>query len=361
MSGGQQTAVAKLRLPVITTSEMATFRRCQHEHHVSYVLGYRGAQKSESLRFGGLTHVGLEAWWKAAMSGNTDRYDAALEAMRSLAFDDFEFVRAGVLLQGYELRWGAEIDDGSIRVLAVEAEFAVELVNPATGHPSRTFVLGGKIDAVIALASGRVMIVEHKTTSSDIGAGSFYWQRLSLDPQIGSYYAGARSLGYDVAGCVYDVLGKPQLRPGSVPVLDENGAKIVLDANGERVRTKQGKWRETASSADGYMLQTRPETADEFRVRLTDHVAENPDRYYQRGEVVRLEAEERDAAIDRWHTARAIREAQLARRAIRNPDACERYGSVCWLFPVCSGVASLEDETLYRRAERTHEELAAAV
>jgi hypothetical protein len=35
------------------------------------------------------------------------------------------------------------------------------------------------------------------------------------------------------------------------------------------------------------------------------------------------------------------------------------FGRACGFFPVCTGAASLEDRTLYRKAERAHEELAA--
>jgi hypothetical protein len=37
-----------------------------------------------------------------------------------------------------------------------------------------------------------------------------------------------------------------------------------------------------------------------------------------------------------------------------------RYGQECPFFAVCSGAASLDDGTLYRKAERAHEELSAS-
>jgi hypothetical protein len=75
---------------------------------------------------------------------------------------------------------------------------------------------------------------------------------------------------------------------------------------------------------------------------------------------VRLEDEERDAAFDTWQTARLIREAQLANRHPRNPDACPRYGRYCEYFGVCTGTESLEDTTRFRHVENVHEELSPA-
>lgn len=349
-------------LRVITNSQMKCFRRCPREHQIEYVLGYRAKEEADALRFGSLIHVGLEALWRAVKAGmiGTAPLDAALEKMRASAVDDFEFVRASALLRGYHERWSADLEH--YEVLSVEAELSAPLVNPETGASSRTYELGLKLDVVLRdRRDGRVKLMEHKSSSEDIGAGSDYWKRLAIDPQVSTYFAGGKAAGYEIEECIYDVLGKPALRPSAVPILDADGLKVVFDADGQRVRTKDGKkWRESADSAQGYVLKTRPETAGEFEARLIAHIAENPDRYYQRGTVVRLEAEEKDAAHDSWQTARSIREAELSGRWPRNPDACVRFGRTCTWFDVCTGTASLDDETRFRRATATHEELSGA-
>ncbi len=341
-----------IHLPVITNSQMKTFRRCAREHQLSYTLGYRPAQTAEALRFGTLLHLGLEAWWKAPEG---ERLEHALAALDDGESDAYERARASAMLRGYDARWCDEPYD----VISVEAEFRTALVNPESGAPSRTYVLGGKLDVlVVDRRDGRPRLVEHKTSSEDISDGSDYWKRLLLDPQVSTYFAGSRALGHEIAECVYDVLGKPGQRPSSVALRDADGSKIVHDASGERVRTKDGKkWRESGDTALGYVLQTRPETPDEHYERVLAAIAEDPSRYYRRGKVVRLEAEEADAAHDAWHTARMIREAELAGRWTRNPDSCVRFGRTCSFFPVCTGTASLDDPTLFRRVENPHEEL----
>lgn len=343
----------------ITTSELACNRRCQREHHLAYALGYRLVRIDDARSLGTLVHFGLDAWWRAKQDGVSaaERLDRALAALKANnTGDEFQLARAEVMLLGYEVRWGA---DDRYEVIGVEVAYSgIPVVNPETGAKSRTFEHAGKIDVLVReRATGLVWIVEHKTTSEDMTPGSTYQKRLMLDAQVSIYYAAAKALGHNVAGCLYDVLGKPQLRPGNVALIDERGYKTVLDAKGQRVFTKTGKPRETADAAQGFVLQTRPETVKEYRERMTVHVAENPGRYYNRGPVVRLADEETEAAFDVWQQTRSMREAELAGRAPRNPDACVRWNRECDFFGVCTGTASLDDQALYRKAAARHEEL----
>jgi hypothetical protein len=324
--------IPRRRLRVVTNSELRTFRRCAREHHHAYRLGYRSRAEAESLRFGSLFHLGLEAWWRAPQG--PDQLPTAIDAMGPHAEDEYDLVRAGVLLQGYDARWrNADLD-----VLGVESEFRTALINPATGAPSHTFELGGKIDVIVRdRADGLVYDVEHKTSSEDIGPGSQYWQRLTLDTQVSIYYAGTRALGHDVAGCVYDIIGKPRHAP------------LRATPDESRKYTRDGRLYANQRAED--------ETPDEYRQRLIEQLCENPERYYQRGTVVRLEEDERDAAADNWNTARAMREAEVAQRYPRNPDSCMRYGRVCSYFGVCTRTASLDDPTLFQRVDNVHQEL----
>jgi len=345
-------------MELLTTSRMKAARLCQRYHHLRYELGYRPVETDDVLRFGTLVHAGLEAWFLAKMNGGTDPLGAALAALQGEA-DPYDRVRAEALLTGYHYRWQEE----AYKVVGVEVQFEAKLINPGTGAASRTWTLGGKIDAIVEdLRDGRILLVEHKTSAEDITPGSSYWRRLRMDGQVSTYFAGARqALGLDVAGCLYDVVAKPGIRPSAVPLLDEEGVKIVLNAQGERVRTKDGKkWRQTGDTAEGFVLQSRPETPEEFRARLVEAIAADPDRYYSRGEVVRLDSEMDEAAFDAWQLAQQIRESQLAQRNPRNPDACIRFGKPCAFFEVCSGAASLEDPALFTRSAHVHPELAGA-
>jgi PD-(D/E)XK nuclease superfamily len=166
-----------------------------------------------------------------------------------------------------------------------------------------------------------VLVLEHKTSSEDVGIGSFYWAKLRLDGQISKYINGARALGYEPDGVLYDVLRKPQLKP--------------YQANSKRAAS---------------------ETPKEYRDRIIEDISARPDHYYQRGIVVRLEDEERDAAYDDWQTAEQIREARNANRWPRNVDSCEQYHRKCDYWEVCSGERSIDDPMHYEKTD-AHPEL----
>jgi hypothetical protein len=325
-------------LRVLTSSELKTFRRCPREHRLSYVELVRPAYRDAAMRFGTLVHQALEAWWNASDA----RLAAALDVLSTaLDVDPYELAKAEAMLAAYDARWR----DEPLEVIAVEAEFETAIVNPATGKPSKTYKLRGKVDALVHhIPSGRVLIVEHKTSSEDFGAGSEYVKRLRLDSQISTYYAALRDLGHDVAGILYDVLGKPKHEPKLATPEDDR--RYVIDK-----RTKERR-------LDARQRE-RDETVDEYQSRVLDAIAADPDRFLSRVEVVRLDSEELEARGDLWDTARILRESQLAGRAPRNPDACASWGRTCAYFALCTGETTADDTTRYRRAPAAHEELSA--
>lgn len=321
-------------MQTLTSSRMKVARACLRLHKYEYIERYRPAREADDLRFGTLFHAGQEAWWNAWQRPADERLALALAAVSTEA-DPFDRVRAEELLAGYHARWLEE----PYEVLGVEIEFSTALRNPTTGQPSRIWVLGGKIDVVVRdLRTGDKLTVEHKTSSEDISPGSEYWRRLKLDGQVSTYHEGARALGHEVAGCLYDVAWKPAIRPLKATPRDNRKYK------------RDGSLYANQRDAD--------ETPENFRLRLAEDVAAAPTKYFARGMVVRLESELREAAFDAWQLAKQLREAELAERAPRNPDACSRYGRTCAFLPVCCGEASLEDPALYRRSASATPELA---
>lgn len=304
---------------LLTASRLSAARSCQRLHKIKYKDGYRPVRDSDALHLGSLVHRGLEAWWLAM----DNRLDAAVAVIvNSECNDEFERVKALTMLTGYDARW----HDEPYEALAVEQEFRTDLINPVTGRASQTWDLGGKIDVVVRdKRDGRVLIVEHKTSSQDVSPGSEYWRRLRMDGQVSIYFAGAKALGYDVQGCLYDVLLKPALRPYQVT-----------------------------------SKRTVPETPEQYQDRLLAAIGEEPNKYYARGEVTRLESELDDAMLDIWELAKSLREAELAGRAPRNPDQCLSWGKMCSFFDVCCGAASLDDETMFIQNDNVHPELTLA-
>lgn len=348
---------ARLSLPVLTNSRLKAARSCLRYHKLRYLDGYRPAKESDEARFGTLWHVGQDAWWTSPALD--ERFDRALEAIRGAGeSDQFDLAKAEVLLTGYDARWSEE----PYEVLGVETEFYGPVRNPNTDKESRVWQLGGKLDVLLRdLRDGRKVFMEHKTSSEDIRQGTEYWRRLRMDGQISTYFEGSRALGHDVQACIYDVVKKPAQRQSEVPLTDESGVKIVVDGEGHRVRTKDGKkFRETADSKLGYVLRTRPETVEEYRARIGATVSEDLAAFFQRGEVVRLETEIHEGLLDTWVFAQLLRESIRLGRAPRNPDACVRFGRTCEFFDACTGAASINDPYRFRRETQMHPELAGA-
>jgi hypothetical protein len=317
-------------LPLLTASRLKDARACQRLHKHRYLDGYVPTEDVTPLRFGSMFHRALEAWWTSP--DRASALDLALATVSGDA-DPFESAMAKALIIGYDTRWM----DQALTVLAVEQEFRGPLVNPTTGARSRTWELGGKIDAIARDGDGRTLIVEHKTTTSDIEPGGEYWKRLRLDGQVSIYFEGASTAGYAADACLYDVIRKPQLRPLKATPIES------------RKYTKQGALYANQREAD--------ETPAEYFVRLCAAISEAPANHFQRGEVVRLDAERTEAMFDVWSIGRQIREAELAGRFPRNDDACVRYGRTCAFFSVCCGEASLDDPALFRKVAAVHQEL----
>lgn len=179
----------------------------------------------------------------------------------------------------------------------------------------------------------KILVLEHKTTSEDISLGSIYWRKLVLDAQISNYMVGARALGFEPDGVYYDALRKPATDPYvATPLEKRQYTKPTAKDPVSRLYANQ---------------RDRDETPEEYRDRLLALIAEKPEHYYQRGIVVRLEEEERDAAFDVWQTAEQIRLSRRYERWPRNVDACSQYNRMCDYWEVCSGQASIDDPLRY--------------
>jgi len=264
---------------------------------------------------GSAYHLGIEVLIKQGL-------DEAVEAVRNSylgvsAFDLYDLscecetvVR---LLCGYQWRW----EESGISHLEAERGFRLSLTNPATGKVSRLFDLAGKIDGVIQLEDARIAVRECKLLGEDIDPSADLWRRLRIDQQISLYVIAGRRLGYDVATVLYDVTRKPTIKPTAVPVLDELGAKIVLDKYGQRVKTERGLWRQTGDVNQGYVLQTRQPTVDEWGDKLTKDLGERPDHYYARVEIPRLDGDLREFEKELWDVQQTLRDAQTTGRHFR--------------------------------------------
>lgn len=179
-------------------------------------------------------------------------------------------------------------------------------------------------------------IVTHNTAGDDdVGPGSSYRRRLTVDGQVSQYFDGAEALGFPADLCLYDVL----VKPGQKPLEATKNPRIKKDG------TPYANQRMT------------DETPEEYLSRVTEAIAANPGAYYQHAEVVRLEGEREVHRLNVWHTVRAIEGCRKAGYWTQNSDACFKYGSPCSYWDVCSGVADINDPMRYKVQRDVNPEL----
>ena len=264
---------------LLTSTRLATLRRCPKQHYYRYELGLSRKRTADALRIGSAFHQGRELYNSGvdpaeAIEQVAQNYAQAPGWINPTAWQVEEDTLRQLLTGHF---WRYQNDD--LEILEVERQFEIPLKNPHNGATSRSFVLAGKIDAIVRLADGRLAVLEYKTAGEDIGPDSDYWLRLRCDPQISQYVVAARSLGYDVAAVLYDVTRKPTIRPRSKP---------------------------------------QPETPQQYGVRLLKDIGIRPDYYYQRREIPRLEDELAAFQLELWQQAKQLLDSRRHKRWYRN-------------------------------------------
>lgn len=164
----------------------------------------------------------------------------------------------------------------------------------------------GTVDVLGIDASGELTLYEHKTTSADISAGGSYWREVvHCDSQVTMYLS-----AFPGAKLVYDVIRKPQFR-----------------------KLRAGKLNE--------------ETDEELCIRCVQDMAKDPERYFARFTIARLEP-------DHVAFARDVASVDAHRSLLaqpRNTSSCYSFGRECPYFAVCHMGQSLSDNSVFQDQE----------
>lgn len=317
----------------ISNSSATTFRRCPREYQHAYVARRRPRKKAPALAIGTLMHIGLEGWWRARPESRLRDAIAAVIAAPKGELTGYDVAMVECLLAGYSVAW----TDQPFECIEAEKKFRVPLYGAWDSV--------GAIDVIARHTDGSIHLVEHKTTTQDIAQGSSYWRHIvTLDSQVSTYMGAAAALGLHPKGMVYDVLRKPNLKPyKATPTQDRKYTKPTKASPTPKLYANM---HETDESVEAY------------RERLIAEISSNPEKYFRRAPIFRLERELAEHKTDMAGTAMTI---DLVRSwgsdMPRSTASCERYGRLCDYHDVCSGTSSIDDDSVFRTSEHQHEEL----
>lgn len=270
---------------------------------------------------------------------------AAMQAISAADADETTKATALGLMQGYDARWSG----AKWRVVSVEQEYNLPIINPDTGRKSRTYTHAGKTDAVLEF-DGAFYLCDHKTTSEDIEKPDApYWQRLDIDAQVSGYALSQWQLGVDVKGMLYDVIRKPAIRPRNLSKTDRQ--QIVAWQKYLGVEVSRETHMAVAEGAER-------ENGELYQIRLAlDCTRERPGYYFQRKTIPRLQAEMLAYARELWQMSEEVREARVYGRHYRNTGACMQWNLPCKYLGLCSGRDTPESDK-WTRKQQVHNELA---
>jgi hypothetical protein len=235
-------------------------------------------------------------------------------------------------------------DEQPVQVIATEVPFRVPLIDPETRKAVPDVFIDGKIDKLVRYLDSAPMVMEHKSTSSDLAPESDYWGHLRLDTQTMIYVYAAQRLQADgllepwkimadgppISEILYDVWRKPAIRPKK---LSQAEVTELLESGSYFDQAFDCKWNADSCefSVDDEFVQVERlksgapvicETPDMYGARLFNEINEKPDRYFARRTLVRSSVEIERFEIELFNLYRAVKNQAW----FHNEHSCDNYG-----------------------------------
>jgi hypothetical protein len=309
----------------------SAFRNCRKLAYWRYVQQLVPRARIPVQRFGATVHAALAAHYLGRGAAGIEI--ELLKAYPNRASDPEEradYNLAAAMMRAYTTQYPTE----TFQVVHVERPFRQPIINPTTDAASRSFVIAGKVDAVVR-QDGALWLMEHKTASVIDQA---YTERLWGDFQSVLYaHAISQEIGEPVAGVLYNVLLKPRLRQAQGETEQEFQERAAALA----AKNKSGK-----STAKRQL----PESDEDFQTRLAEKYAA-PDAfvriplYISADQVTTLQHE-------LWELTQAYNEARRRSMWYQNTDYCWRYNRPCAYWNLCrSGGSEIVRDNDYEHRE----------
>ncbi len=300
----------------LTNSRITTRQRCPQKEYYQYVERLRPLGIQWPLVIGTAWHQGLEVF-----GGGGDEEEAVREGLTAFDFiqpqDDeetefklqMEKARTEVMIRQATRRFTA------YPFTAVEQEFTVPIINPASGRKSRRFVLGGKMDGIVEI-NGKHWLVENKTTGLSL---DLYRNSYGLSNQLTLYLtAASKVFGHPLEGAIMRTIVKTQTKP-------KMKAGVVIE---------------------GWL---------EYKDRLMMMYEEEPERYIAEDFVYRTPEQMKKFEQELWMETQERLWQDKTGTVRHNTSSCGDFGG-CPFKPLCLAVEGAR-ESMYRVSETTHDEL----
>lgn len=325
----------KIMRDTLTCSSLKTFRNCRKNYYLRHEKCLTSAEESVAQYLGSIIHSALEKLYTGRNNEIANDIQAAFPGrdMNDKQRHDWHLAKA--MIGGYINHYANE----SLSVIAVEKEFSAPIINPETGAASRTFIMRGKVDAIVEI-DGENFIMEHKTASS-IDSG--YIERLPMDWQTMLYaHYIEQSTGLKITGILYNVIAKSKIRRGMGETAEE------FEARRARLIAKSKTGKSTAK-------QKVAETDGDFEARLALEY-NNPNMYHREKLYLRADLME-TLVVEIWELTQQILLSRRSGNWYRNTDVCFNYNRPCRYWPICSSNDSqIVIDSLYKIGE-SHPEL----
>jgi len=331
----------------LSASSIRNYRQCQTLYFLSNILRIAPLVEPEYFRTGTAWHE-LHETFGDMTNLDTDKLVEKLDDMYSDLPDYFDEAKANyekkTMLVTY-LAWRNywDVHGDTYKVLESEIPFEIEIPGA---------LVRGKIDALIEDEKGIRYVREYKSTTEKIdiqlkdgmSLEPKFWGQFKMAIQPLLYNWAAKQFGWDIAGVQYDVWRKPTIRPSDIALLDDDGLKIVLDADGNRALTKAGKPRQTADKAAGHIAQKRPMEPEEWADKLTTDILKQPERYFGRKIIYHTHQDFKRLNRSLNNIIKQIEFIDKHDAWDQNTDQCLQYGS-CRFCGICfPGLDMTKDE-----------------
>lgn len=348
----------------MSATSIGCFKACPKRYFYRYILGLAPIEDSDALRVGTSYHR-VQEIYDAEPGGvcecqyaepvgeadpnctlcegtgvNPDNpMDAVIRHLNerysvppiSKTVEEWETEKITILYTLVGYRWWYEQQDAGYEVESLEQNFDIPLLSPTTGHKLKGR-LRGKIDRVFACGTNR-FVHDYKSTSKSIDPDSSFWSHLRLDTQTRLYTYAADQMELGMCGVLYDAWHKPGIKPKKLSQADSKKFVASGEYCGEGFGVEDGHYDKKIFLVNGKPAEAEPgkkegtfairETPEMFGARLLQGIAERPEFYFARKEIVHLPEDIEAFKHQLANIYYTIREMSKTNRWWENEHECE--------------------------------------